>query len=1011
MQADRSTARAALFLAFGISGFSGLMYESVWTHYIKLFLGHAAYAQTLVLAIFMGGLALGSWLASRHGGRWSNLLVMYAWVEGIVGLIAIGFHPIFVAATDLSYERVIPALGSGAAVHAWKWGLSAALILPQSILLGMTFPLMSGGIIRRWPSTPGGWLAMLYFSNSIGAALGVLVAGFYLIGKLGLPGTMLTAGLINLSLALVVWLWANDKPVAAPATKTAEQSGWWSRRWVHGMLLVAATTGAASFVYEIAWIRLLSLVLGSSTQAFELMLSAFILGLALGGLWIRRRIDAVRDPVATLGRIQIAMGALALLTLPLYGSSFDLMQVFLRGLSHTDTGYSVFHVASHLICLLVMLPATFCAGMTLPLITCTLLRRGGGERAIGAVYAANTLGSILGVLIAVHLLMPLTNASRAVAAGSAMDIVLGMALLWFVLGAAGRMRLAGVALAAMAIAASTLSLSGLEPRRLASGVYRTGDATLPEGAQILFHRDGKTATVSLFRMPDGLVTISTNGKPDASIGMGEARAVSDETTMVLAGALGLAYQPNAKTAANIGLGSGLTANAMLSTPQLERLDTIEIEAQMAQAARGFGARVNRTFDDPRSRIHLEDAKAFFSAQRRVYDIIVSEPSNPWVSGVASLFSEEFYNRVRTYMAPDGVFIQWLQLYETDTQIVASILKALGPRFSDYVIYSPNVDDMLIVARKEGQLPPLRADLFRAPGMRAELARVGIHHLGDLEARRIGHKAMLDPAFQSFGAPPNSDYFPFVDQQAARARFVEARAYEVSLLPGGALPLVEMLGLPVRWDAYPPLTADPYTVRAQFVTTARELKRLIMEKRYGDLPEHATPALLVPHLFVDACDNANSKGRWIDSLIELAGVLTPYLSAEELEPIWTRLEARKCSGRLARDQRQWLALVRAVGRRDAQAMAELSRGVLADGLAEGHPNRVGYAVKVGMLGHLAHGRPGQTFDIWAKYGARQFPMSGPPLDVRVMLALAGPDAYQAWQPSVRVAKGDGALGAR
>jgi hypothetical protein len=170
-----------------------------------------------------------------------------------------------------------------------------------------------------------------------------------------------------------------------------------------------------SLIYELAWIRLLSLVLGSSTHSFELMLSAFILGLALGGLWIRRRIERLADPIRSLANIQVAMGLLALATVPLYGKSFDLAQLILSALSRTEAGYQAFHFASHFICLLVMLPATICAGMTLPLLTYALLQRGGGERVIGAVYGANTLGSIAGVLLAVNLLMPLFGAKGLLA--------------------------------------------------------------------------------------------------------------------------------------------------------------------------------------------------------------------------------------------------------------------------------------------------------------------------------------------------------------------------------------------------------------------------------------------------------------------------------------------------------------------------------------------------------------------------------------------------------------------
>jgi MFS family permease len=190
------TRRNIYFVLFAISGFSGLIYESIWTHYLKLFLGHAANTQTLELAIFMGGMALGSWICSKYSSRWKNLLFGYAVTEGIIGLFALLFHHAFVYAIELSYASILPQLGHPAVVSAFKWTLSALMILPQSVLFGMTFPLMSAGILRLYPEKPGRSVAMLYFTISIGAAIGVLASGFMLIRLTGLPGTIRIAGII-----------------------------------------------------------------------------------------------------------------------------------------------------------------------------------------------------------------------------------------------------------------------------------------------------------------------------------------------------------------------------------------------------------------------------------------------------------------------------------------------------------------------------------------------------------------------------------------------------------------------------------------------------------------------------------------------------------------------------------------------------------------------------------------------------------------------------------------------
>ena len=295
---ELSSRQKIFFFIFAISGFSGLIYQSIWTHYLKLFLGHAAYAQTLVLAIFMGGMAIGAWFCSQYSGKWKNLLLVYAVAEGIVGISAILFHPLFVQFIDFSFFTVVPEINNVSAVNLYKWGMATLLILPQSILLGMTFPLMSAGILRRFPGTPGYSISILYFTNSIGGAIGVLTSGFFLVKYLGLPGTIIFAGVINILIAAIVWKLAREQqpaPVIESPSVEAPQSG--NNTFYLMLLTVSLLTGMASFIYEIGWIRMLSLVLGSSTNAFELMLSAFIFGLALGGFWLRKRVDKIKKPI------------------------------------------------------------------------------------------------------------------------------------------------------------------------------------------------------------------------------------------------------------------------------------------------------------------------------------------------------------------------------------------------------------------------------------------------------------------------------------------------------------------------------------------------------------------------------------------------------------------------------------------------------------------------------------------------------------------------------------------
>ena len=296
-----TSVRWSLFAIFAVSGFAGLIYEAIWGRYLKLFLGHSAYAQTFVIAIFMGGMALGSWIAARYSNRLRSLLAGYAYTEIAIGLFALIFQPLFDTLTTWAYDSAIPGLGDPTIVQLFKQGLCIAVILPPSVLLGMTFPFMSGGIIRLFPNMSGSSLAMLYFTNSIGAALGVFATGLFLVQSLGLPGTTLLAGIINLLVGLVVWLIAKRVPEPkTPATETHHAAHATSPKL---LFLVAGFTGFASFLYEIGWLRMLSMVLGSSSHAFEIMLGTFIAGLALGGYWIKGRIDQLASPAAFLARV------------------------------------------------------------------------------------------------------------------------------------------------------------------------------------------------------------------------------------------------------------------------------------------------------------------------------------------------------------------------------------------------------------------------------------------------------------------------------------------------------------------------------------------------------------------------------------------------------------------------------------------------------------------------------------------------------------------------------------
>ena len=952
-----------LYAVFTLSGFAGLVYESIWSHYLKLFLGHSGYAQSLVLAIFMGGMAIGSWIAARRTPGWRNLLAGYAIVEAVLGVIALLFHETFVAVTEVAFDRILPALGAPAAAATFKWALGTALILPQSVLLGMSFPLMSGGVIRRYPAAPGATLATLYFTNSLGAGIGVLVSGFVMIERLGLPGTIRAAGVVNLGVAaLVAFLARVAVREEVPRPPVAQPQG--GSRALSFLLAVAALTGAASFVYEIAWIRMLTLVLGAATHSFELMLSAFILGLAFGGLWIRGRIDRVGAPVRFLGVVQVLMGLAALATLPLYGKTFELMQYAMQALARTDSGYTLFHVTSHGIALMVMFPAAFCAGMTLPLITYALIGRGHGEKSIGAVYAANTLGSIAGVVLAAHVGLPILGLKTTVVLGAAIDIGLGLVLLWTMLGLT-RAFVACAVLAAAALAA--FSTVQLDAHRMMSGVFRDGRLFTARDAHVLFHRDGRTASVSLVDFSDGR-SIRTNGKSDGGVNL-NGPPLSDETTMTLTAALPLAVRPEAKRVAVIGIGTGITTHTLLANFDLEAVDTIEIEPAMAEASRGFAPRNSSAFADPRSHIRIDDAKTWFSTHDQRYDVIISEPSNPWVSGVASLFTLEFYRMARRHLRRDGVLVQWVQLYETEVSVISSIIGALSLVFPDYVIYLPNDKDILIVAGESATLNRPLADVFRMPALEKELNTVNLRTMGDLDMRRLGARQALEPLFAGYGAPPNSDYYPYVDLNAPRLRFLRSEATDLVELGSVHAPLVALFDNGPAPRAPSGETGPEYRKSEETRQARYALQFLLSDKMPEpvNIPHTLQKDLELVQVRLLQCAEPERYDSWLHALFQVGKATTPYLSRAESGALWNRLAASRCVMALPPEQKRWVTMLKAVAAGDLDMVAAVGEELLARPAAalESASSRR-YLLAYTMAANLAQGRGDTARALWRRY---------------------------------------------
>lgn len=909
MTVAKSRTGTWLLWIFVLSGFSGLIYQSIWTQYLGLFLGHSSYAQSLVLILFMGGMAVGAWLVSRWSGKVRRPLLAYALIEVVIGLLGLFFDGIYQGLTGWAYDQLLPMLPASQLQNV-RWVLAAAMVLPQCILLGATFPLMSAGYIRLQEHAEGRVLAGLYFSNSLGAAIGALASTYLMLPAIGMPGTVFSAGLINILVAILVYpLSKREAPVvmvspdSGPLAAQGQQRNALSRPIF--ILLVAGLTGAASFVYEITWIRMLSLALGTTIHSFELMLASFILGIALGGLWLKNRADKLVSPLATAGWVQVWMGIAALASMFVYANAFEWVGWLMRVIVRSVEGYGLFNVASAAISLLVMFPAAFFAGMTLPLLTLALLRQGHGEKAIGQAYAFNTVGAILGVLAAVHLLMPVLGLKYALLSAAVLDIALGLVLLARFASRATPRRVPAMPLAAALSGVAVLASAAFvtfDPAVLSSSVYRTGAVSLSSEAKSIFYKDGKTATVSVFEIGVGdwkKRMIATNGKVDAGLVYNDGNsATQDEATMMLLAAIPLSMKDRYDRVGVIGFGSGMTTHALMGHSAVRSVDTVEIEPAMVEGARLLGSRVQRAFDDPRSHVVIDDAKAYFASVPKKYDLIISEPSNPWVGGTASLFSTEFYQYVPRQLNEGGLFVQWLQLYEITPELVNSVLSAMLLNFKDVHAYLANGSDLILVASPKGNVPPMGEAIFQQPLLAADLARIGISDLRGLQDTMVMNRVGLDGYLTLYPHQVNSDMFPVLKLQAPRARFQNVRVDDFNALGEAPWPLIRHFGGPVARTA-PPAPTPRHLPLATIEknSEANQIFATLVDRgqwRPGSAGVSSDLGLEALRGLATACELGAYPERDARMIFALAGDTVPNLDPDRLQRMWGKPEWVRCT---------------------------------------------------------------------------------------------------------------------
>ncbi|MBI4870997.1 MAG: fused MFS/spermidine synthase [Candidatus Riflebacteria bacterium] len=763
----RNRYHLALVLAcFFVSGAAGLVYEVVWERYLRTVFGCTTGAVAAVLAVFMGGLALGGWLFGRLADRSPDRLALYARLELGCTALALAFPWLFglVGSVHAWLIRGLEEPGAGIAVA--RLMLSAALLLPPTMLMGGTLPVMARhlGAKRR--------LATLYAVNSLGAAAGCVAAGFVLIDRLGLTATLNLAALLNATaamgaLAARVLTWdageadAGEPPGDTAAAVVPAGSGM-AAEAAWPLLAGLFLSGAASMGFEIGWTRVLAMILGSSVHAFALMLAGFIVGIAIGSWSLSA--EPVRDPALGFARGQVLIGLLGLLSIP-FASFLPNLCGSLR--LAFDWSFGAYQLAQFCLCLSLMLPVTFLFGRTFPLGVRAVPGNGADGARVGLAYGVNTAGTLAGSVLAGLVLIPAFGVRHALELSCTASLLAGG------LVAARALRWPGWP--AAAVGAAAMAIMAVSPawdlRVLTRPTFRVrsaADLAVPgEDAQsqprVIYYREDAVTTVSVEVSPWTGKSLRVNSKPDAST----SRA--DMQTQRLLAHVPLVLRPPARDLLVIGLGSGVTVAAALLHP-LRFVDCVELSPAVVEASRLFSPENREYWKDPRVRIHVNDARGYLAGSSRRFDCIISEPSNPWVAGVASLFTAEFFALCRQHLQPGGVMAQWVQTYESSPEIVGILMRTFRTAFPHAQGFLVGHHNLLLVGSAEPFSPDFVASRARmADGpVRDDLGSMGYTDLFALLATNVLSEAGL-AEYAGRGVLHTDDY-PLVDYLAPRAFF-------------------------------------------------------------------------------------------------------------------------------------------------------------------------------------------------------------------------------------------------
>ncbi|MYF69602.1 MAG: hypothetical protein F4181_06340 [Proteobacteria bacterium] len=823
---------AGVIACFFLSGLAALLYQTAWLRQFSLVFGTSELAVATVLAAYMAGLAVGSAVAGRYAGRVTRPVLVYGLLEAGIALSALAVPLLLLAARAL-YASILgdqPAPPDAATIGQPLFYLLVAFVvlaIPTGFM-GATLPLLTRYAVRT-DREVGPRVALLYAINTAGAVVGTLVAAFVLLPALGLNGTVWVGVAVNVLVFVIAAglargrrdLTGSDEaavvstppsfysaciqPLFSGTATTRERLLTVFQQQPAWMLPLMLVSGATAFLYEVLWTRMLTHVMGGSIYAFATMLAAFLTGIALGGGLAGKVAEQRERAAVAFALTQVAVGVLSV---GVYAWMGPLIPTSL-----TTWTLALFAVA-------VMLPATIFIGATLPLSVRVLARdESQATTSTARIYAWNTVGAIIGAILAGFLLIPGLGFEGSIRVAVAVNFALA---LWAAVCVA-RPKPVPVGLACVGIAAVLVAYNPNRPQAVVSSTgFVLGYLTEPEE---IYYGVGRSSTVMLLS-EGGYYYVRTNGLPEASIAVRGAPPVQDPEKWLTA--LAVAARPDIEDMLVVGFGGGVVLEGV--PPSVDRIDVVELEPKVIEANRLLEGRRNiDPLADPRFNVIINDGRNALRLTDKTYDAIVSQPSHPWTAGASHLFTREFVGDFKSHLNEGGLFVQWMNSEFVDEGLLRTLAATLIAEFENVRLYHPSAQVLMFLASEA----PLDVELQLARTGRPliddvmHFSRLGLNGVEDL----LTAMAMDEEGLRSFARRADIS----TDNNNLMATRSRSRA--------DGLLLADLIEL---FDPYDPLVRDGSWIHTQMgdqIDYGYMARRLV---RMGQVPRATGLAEVIPN---------------------------------------------------------------------------------------------------------------------------------------------------------------------